>query len=144
MILAGNLQSYRQISMQTAPPGQLVLMLYDGALRFLAAADQGFDLEDPLDRNLAIHNNIRKVQDILRELVVTLNLEAGGEVAENLRDLYVYFGERHQESNLKKEREGLVEVVERLTVIRDAWSEMLGNLNHDQEGAVAAFAEAEG
>ena len=144
MILAGNLQSYRQISMQTAPPTQLVLMLYDGALRFLAAADQGFDLEDPLDRNLAIHNNIRKVQDILRELVVTLNLEAGGEVAENLRDLYVYFGERLQESNLKKEREGLVEVVERLTVIRDAWSKMLGNLNHDQEGVVAAFAEAEG
>ena len=119
------LKSYRQISLETAPPGNLVLMLYDGALRFLGQARAGFDLEDPLERNQTIHNNVVKTQNILEELGITLNLEAGGELAETLRDLYLYMGGRLMESNFNKDPEGIDEVLERLSVIRDAWATML-------------------
>ena len=82
--------SYRQVATKTATPGQLVLMLFDGALRFLDKALVGFDLDDPLDSNLAINNNILKAQEILRELNMSLNMEKGGEFAATMRRLYIY------------------------------------------------------
>jgi len=84
-------QSYRQVATKTATPGQLVLMLFDGALRFLDRAMVGFDLDDPLDSNLAINNNILKAQEIIRELNMSLNLDKGGEFAVTMRRLYNYY-----------------------------------------------------
>lgn len=75
--------SYRQVATKTATPGQLVLMLFDGALRFLDKALVGFDLDDPLDSNLAINNNILKAQEILRELNMSLNMEKVGRVRDH-------------------------------------------------------------
>jgi len=118
-------QSYRQVATKTATPGQLVLMLFDGALRFLDRALVGFDLDDPLDSNLAINNNILKAQEIIRELNMSLNLEQGGEFALTMRRLYTYYDLQLSQSNLRKESEGVQLVIRLLTVIRDAWAEML-------------------
>ena len=117
--------SYRQIATQTAPPGQLVLMLYEGAIRFLNRALAGFAKEDPAEYHETIHNNIQRAQDIVNELNASLNLEAGGELAVNLRRLYLYLDWRLMQSNLKKEPAGIEEAIRRLTVLRDAWSAML-------------------
>lgn len=116
---------YRQIATQTAPPGQLVLMLFDGAIKFLERALQGFDLEDPAECNEAINNNIMRAQAIIEELDRSLNLAEGGEFSANMRRLYTYLDRRLMESNLRKEQGGLREVVDRLSVIRDAWRQML-------------------
>lgn len=118
-------QSYRQVATKTATPGQLVLMLFDGALRFLDRAMVGFSLDDPLDSNLAINNNILKAQEIIRELNMSLNLEQGGEFALTMRRLYTYYDLQLSQSNLRKESEGVQLVIRLLTVIRDAWAEML-------------------
>ena len=118
-------QSYRQVATQTAPPGQLVLMLYDGAIRFLERARQGFQYEDPLEFNLTINNNLLKAQAIISELNLSLNMEEGKECAANFRRLYNYLDRRLQESNQYKQETGIVEVIGRLTVLRDAWAEML-------------------
>ncbi|MCE2827612.1 MAG: flagellar export chaperone FliS [Verrucomicrobium sp.] len=118
-------QSYRQVATKTAPPGQLVLMLFDGALRFLDRAMVGFDLDDPLDSNLAINNNILKAQEIIRELNMSLNLDKGGEFAVTMRRLYNYYDLQLSQSNLRKDAEGVKLVIRLLTVIRDAWAEML-------------------
>ncbi len=118
-------QSYRQVATKTATPGQLVLMLFDGALRFLDKALVGFDLDDPLDSNLAINNNILKAQEIIRELNVSLNLELGGEFASTMRRLYNYYDLQLAQSNLKKDPEGVRLVIRLLSVIRGAWAEML-------------------
>jgi flagellar protein FliS len=118
-------QSYRQIAIQTASPGQLVLMLFDGAIRFLERARLGFEAEDPLEFNQTIHNNVVRAQDIIAELNLSLNLELGGEFALTLRRLYDYMDRRLHESNCSKKPAGILEVLERLTVLRDAWSEML-------------------
>ena len=127
--------SYRQVATRTAPPGQLVLMLYEGAIRFLDRALLGFGLDDPAESNEAISNNLLRAQEIIHELNLSLNTQAGGEVAANLRRLYEYFDRRLLESNLKKEPEGIQEVSRHLAVLRDAWATML----RGQVGSDASF-----
>lgn len=118
-------KSYRQVATQTASPGQLVLMLYDGAVRFLERALEGFSKDDPAECNETINNNILRAQDILHELNAALNLEAGGELAATLRQLYQYLDWRLTQSNIRKEKAGIEEAIRRLTILRDAWATML-------------------
>ena len=118
-------QSYRQVATRTASPGQLVLMLYEGAIRFLERAQAGFRLEDPVEFNTTINNNILRAQDIIRELDFSLNVEQGGELAIQLRRLYDYFDRILLEANLRKDPKGVGEVIQRITDLRDAWATML-------------------
>src|SRR5579859_7633559 len=109
----------------TAPPGQIILMLYDGALRFLQRALSGFENADPAQLNMAVHNNLQRAREIIRELDCALNLEQGGELAETLHRLYDYFEHRILSSNVKKQRAGIEEVIRHLNVLRNAWAAML-------------------
>jgi flagellar secretion chaperone FliS len=127
MHVANPWKSYRQIATQTAPPGQLVLMLYEAAIRALERALPGFACDDPAESNTLIHNNLQRAQEIIRELNHALNMEQGGECALTLRKLYNYFERRLWESNLKKTPEGVSEVIEHLNGLRDAWATMLKN-----------------
>jgi len=122
-------KSYRQITTLTAPPGQMILMLYEGALMSLERSLPGFSHADPAEANMAIHNNLQRAQEIIHELNRALNMDQGGEFASTLRRLYDYFDRRLQESNLRKEQTGVREVIRHLTVLRDAWATMLQNQN---------------
>jgi flagellar protein FliS len=133
-------QSYRQIATQTAPPGQLVLMLYDGAIRFLERALTGFGSTDPGERNMTINNNLQRAVDIVRELNFCLDTEAGGQLAQTLRGLYDYMERRLMESNFKKRRTGVDEVLVHLRELRDAWATMLANQGQPQLEATAQAA----
>src|SRR5882757_11442329 len=115
-------QYYRKVAMQTATPGQLVLMLYEGAIRFLERSLDGFSHTDPLEFNQTVNNNVLRAQDIIREMNVTLNMEQGGEIAQNFRRLYDYLERRLHEGNLQKKKEPIEEVVTRLRVLRDSWA----------------------
>lgn len=126
-------QSYRQVATRTASPGQLVLMLYEGAIRFLGQAQAGFQLEDPVEYNTTINNNILRAQDIIRELDFSLNVAEGGELALQLRRLYDYFDRVLLEANLRKDPKGIGEVIERISVLRDAWATMLSQQNNSTE-----------
>lgn len=131
-------QSYQKVSTHTASPGRLVLMLYEGAIRFLERALEGFQLEDPLEFNLTIHNNVQRAQQILDELNQSLDLQNGGDLATTLRGLYLYLDGRLTESNMRKQPAGIEETLMRLRVLRDAWSEMLqkqGTIDASAEGA---------
>lgn len=118
-------QSYRQVATQTASPGQLVLLLYNGIIRFLEQARLGFGLDDPKEFNEAINNNIQRAQAIIHEMDQSLNMAEGGEFAARMRSLYDYFDRCLQESNMHKTEKGIVEVLKHVTILRDAWSEML-------------------
>lgn len=118
-------KSYRQTATLTAPPGQIVLMLYDGAIRFLERALTGFACSDPAELNMTVHNNLHRASEVIRELDFALDLERGGELAATLHRLYEYFQRRIQASNLRKERPGIQEVIQHLEVLRDAWATML-------------------
>lgn len=136
---AANLwKSYRQVATQTAPPGQLILMLFDGALRHLERGLSGFACKDPAEANMTIHNNFQRALDIVRELNRAVNMEQGGECAGTFRQLYDYFERKIVESNVKKQPNGAQEVVKHLTVLRDAWAAMLGGQRMPPEEMAAA------
>jgi flagellar protein FliS len=124
-------KSYRQVATQTASPGQLVLLLYNGIIRFLDQAKLGFGYDDPKEFNEAINNNIQRAQAIVNEMNQALNMSEGGEFAQRLRGLYDYFDRRLHESNIQKTQDGMDEVLKHVTILRDAWAEML------QQGAGA-------
>lgn len=119
------LKSYQTIATHTASRGQLVVMLYDGAIRFLEKALEGFKYTDPLEFNLTINNNILRARDIILELNNSLNLADGGELAATLRRLYFWMNGQLLQSNARKTPDGIHDTIQRLTVLRDAWREML-------------------
>ena len=119
-------RTYRANSILTASPGQLVLMLFDGALKSLAVARAA--CEDPAGdprRFEIIHTQLSKAQRIIAELQGTLNMEAGGEFARTMYRLYDYYDRRLMEANLKKQAAPIAEVERLLGEVRSAWAEML-------------------
>lgn len=100
-------------------------MLFEGAIRSLDRAEGGFAIDDPAEANQTIHNNIQRTQEILHELNMALDVENGGELAKTLRALYEYMDRRLLESNTSKTTNGVVEARRHLTVLREAWSQML-------------------
>ena len=133
-------KSYRETATLTAPPGQIVLMLFEGAIRSLERSLPGFTNSDPAESNMIIHNNLQRAQDIIRELNGALNMEQGGEFAANMRRLYDYLERRIWESNLKKNSTGVGESIRHLTVLRDAWATMLNNQGAAPEARPALVA----
>lgn len=121
-------RAYQNQSILTASPGQLVLLMYDGALRFMAQARAGFALDADNPRRIEVINTaLLRTQAILNEMRANLNMEAGGEVAENLDRLYDYHLRRLMQSNLRKDEAPLIEVEGLVRTLRDAWAEMLRN-----------------
>lgn len=126
MVAQDYARTYRANAVLTASPGQLVLMLYDGALRSLALAKEAFD-RPPEDcrRFEVINTQLLKAQAILSELQGTLNHEAGGEFARNMHRLYDYYIRRLMEANFQKSVDPVIEVERLLKDVRDGWAEML-------------------
>jgi flagellar protein FliS len=133
MTSAYSLRSYQSVATQTAPPGQLVLMLYEGAIRFLERSLTGFQRQDPAEFHETINNNILRAQEILTHLNTALDLEQGGELALTLRRLYHYMDHQLTHSNIQKCPRGIQDTIARLSTLRDAWKEMLNQRNHRPE-----------
>jgi len=126
MLAQGYARTYRANAVLTASPGQLVLMLYDGALKSLALAREAFAQPAENPRRIAVINEqLLKAQSILNELQSGLNLAAGGEFAATLQRLYDYHNRRLFEANLRKREEPVIEVEKLLLELREAWARML-------------------
>ena len=126
-------RTYQTQSILTASPGQLVLMMYDGALRFLAEARAGFAQPDRTPKRIeTINNALRRAQSVIAELRCRLDHEAGGEVAANLDRLYDYYNRQLFLANIKKEEDPVIEIEGLIRVLRDAWAEMLGKLGGER------------
>jgi flagellar protein FliS len=125
-------RSYKAQSIQTASPGKLVLMLFDGALRFMAAATRAFDEDDFTKRNEDINNNLIRAQNIVTELQSSLDMSVPGDLPGTLYRLYDYVLHQLQQANLKKIVEPIGEGEKTINELREAWAEMLTqNPDHD-------------
>ena len=116
---------YQTLAANTAPPGHLVLMLFDGALRFMDLAVAGFVEEERPDRMAVIHTNLIKAQKILSELQTTLDLEKGGEFAARMFALYDYLIGQLRDATFKKDPEPVKVAGHLLAQIREVWAQML-------------------
>lgn len=110
---------YRQTQAQTASPGELVVMLYRGAARFVASAIDSIETRDIQ----AAHNNLVRAQAVISELLDTLDVERGGDLARNLAQIYVYLNSRLIEANRRKDAAPAREVANLLRELLPAWEE---------------------
>lgn len=109
-------EQYRQTAVETASPERLIIMLYDGAVKFISQAKISMNEGNIEETNKALF----KTQDIISELMIGLNMEAG-EIAQNLYNLYDYFQRRLVEANTKKDAGILDEVLGHLLELRETW-----------------------
>jgi flagellar protein FliS len=111
-------RAYTESSVLTAPPGRLVVMLYDGAIRFLAqaaAAMRAGQLERCRDR-------MRRAEAIIDELNLSLDMSYG-QIPEGLRSLYLFCKRQLRQANLAGQPDGIDQVVRLLRDLRDGWEE---------------------
>lgn len=108
-------EKYRQSSVQTSTPAQLVIMLYDGAIRFVRTAMDGLSKQDYEKTNL----NFGKAQSIVSELMSTLDYSY--EISKNLYSLYEYTNYLLIEANIRKSPEKAEEAIGYLTELRETW-----------------------
>jgi flagellar protein FliS len=126
MLAQGYARTYRSNAVLTASPGQLVLMLFDGALKALAIARDAMSRpENDMRRIEVVNHQLQKAQAILSELQGGLNFESGGEVAKTLDRLYDYYNRRLFEANMRKQIDPVIEVEKMLGELRSGWAEML-------------------
>jgi flagellar secretion chaperone FliS len=117
---ASHSAAYRQQSILTATPGQLVVMLYDGCLRFLHQAAHAMRGGDMAESNV----RLIRAEAIIDELHATLDLEQGGVVASRLQGIYVFCNRHLLEARSAQEPEMIEKVSELLAELRDAWAQI--------------------
>jgi flagellar protein FliS len=115
-------QAYKESAILTAPPERLVVMLYDGIRRFLFQATVAMR-EGNIEQS---NNRMQRAEAIIDELNNTLDMDAGGEIASNLRSLYL-FSKRHlMQARVKRSPEMIEEVSKILDNVGDAWRQIAG------------------
>lgn len=110
-------QAYQKNKYETASPHKLILMLYQGALQYAEKACHAIESGNVAEANRLI----QKAQEILSELLACLSLEQGGEIAKNLRNLYMYMMDLLIRANIRKDAGSLREMIELLQPIKDSW-----------------------
>ncbi|MHC5059831.1 MAG: flagellar export chaperone FliS [Planctomycetota bacterium] len=111
------LDVYKQTAVTTQNKGRLIVMLYDGAIRFLRQAIQEIHAKDYAAKG----RSIGKAQDVIIELNCVLDMEAGGEIAENLRGLYNFMNRHLSQANVKCDVHMLQEVIDLLEELNQGW-----------------------
>ena len=112
--------TYRQVEVNGSNKLQLVVMLYDGAIRFLGDAKACLEKKNARGNRVAVNRALA----ILGELQSTLNVAEGGEIAQNLDNLYTYMSARILDANLKGNAAGFDESIRLLRILNSAWTEI--------------------
>ncbi len=127
------LNAYRQTRVKTAGQGRLIVMLYDEAIKQLDHAGQ--ELKKSESKLDTVHNCIVKTQDIITELMASLDFEKGGDIAQNLYNLYMFFNQQLMEANIQKKPENLKEIRNLMSELREAWSSIEGKAAAPEKSA---------
>jgi flagellar protein FliS len=131
------LRSYKETQIKTATPGKLVVMLYDGAVKYLSLALEALNSRHhSYDR---VSEQLIRTQDIITELMVSLDFERGGDIARSLFNLYMWMNRQLLDGNIRKDTAPLESVRAVLRELRYAWAETA-----DKAGAEAPARNAGG
>ena len=109
--------AYKKASVNTLDQNKLIIMLYDGAIKNANFAVQYMESGE-IEK---VHDSLIKTKNIVTELLATLNMEQGGEIAKNLKSLYSYMFSLLIEANMEKKSEPVLTVIDLLKELRGAW-----------------------
>jgi flagellar secretion chaperone FliS len=108
---------YKMTQVNTADQGKLILMMYDGAIRFVEIAKTKLTENDVAGKGIYI----TKAEGIISELMASLNMESGGEIAVSLEKLYVFMNKQLRIANVNKDTKPLDAVISLLATVREGW-----------------------
>ena len=109
--------AYKKASVNTLDQNKLIIMLYDGAIK-----NANFAVEYMKSGEIEkVHDSLIKTKNIVTELLATLNMDHGGEIAKNLKSLYSYMFSLLIEANMEKKSEPVLNVIDLLKELRGAW-----------------------
>jgi len=108
---------YKEHAINTQSKGRLIVMLYDGAIKFMNLAIKELEAGDYAAKS----EHIARAQDIINELNAVLDIDAGGEIASNLRKLYCFMMRRLSEANTRKDPAMIREVIELMEELNSSW-----------------------
>ncbi|MEZ0574891.1 flagellar export chaperone FliS [Halodesulfovibrio aestuarii] len=114
-------QAYFSTQVSTTSQGQLLIMLYEGCLKFLNQAKTSIEEKDVAKKGMLI----TRAMDIINELDSSLNTEAGGEIAKNLHELYYFCNTRLLKANLLMDTTCIDEVIKIIDGVRDAYAQII-------------------
>ena len=114
----GYQNAYRQAAVSTMDQNKLIVMLYDGAIRHTKLALKHMS-EGDIEK---VHNSLVKSKNIISELMASLNMEKGGEIATNLQTLYSFMFGQLIEANMNKDSKPAETVLTLLLQLREAWA----------------------
>jgi flagellar protein FliS len=112
--------TYRQHAVQGATPVGLVVMLYDGAIGALQRAMAAIDAQD-IEKKVA---HLNRALSIMAQLEGTLDFERGGEVAQTLKNFYVYARSRALQASIQNSKEMLAALAQQFSTLREAWDQV--------------------
>ena len=124
----GNYQNaYKKASVNTLDQTKLIIMLYDGAIK-----NASFAVEHMKSGQIEkVHDCLIKTKNIVPELMATLNMDRGGDIANNLQSLYSYMFSQLIEANMNKKTEPVVIVIDLLKELRAAWTQINSKKKND-------------
>jgi len=121
--------TYQEIAVQTSSPTKLVVMLYEGAIRFLGQSVTAIESKD-IDTK---RQSIDRAMAVIQHLQSTLDRDRGGDVAAELDRLYIYITSKVLEGSTKLQTEPIEEAIKLLNVLLSGWEEIV---KKEQENAV--------
>jgi flagellar protein FliS len=125
-------KEYKNVQIQTANQGKLLIMLYEGCIKFLRLAKKSLE-----ENNYEMSNTyISKAQNIISELTVNLDRENGGIIAENLAKLYDFMNRQLIQANVKKTVEPIEAVEELMTGLLEAWEQIINKKKITQNTSI--------
>jgi flagellar protein FliS len=113
---------YKENAVGTQSKGRLIVMLYDGAIKFMHLAIKELEAGHYAEKG----RYIIKAQDIINELNAVLDMDAGGEIASNLRGLYMFMIKRLTEANTMKDPRLIREVIGLMEELNQGWKAVTG------------------
>ncbi len=122
-------KQYKQVQVKTANNKKLLIMLYQGCIKFLRIAKKAIQEEDMENAN----EYLKKSQAIIDELRYTLDMEKGGEISNNLYQLYSFMYSELISANINKEIEPIENVEEMMLELLDSWKEIINNPSKNKE-----------
>jgi len=121
---------YKQMSVKTANRGQLLIMLYETAIKNVKKASEAIERKDIPAKGMAIG----KAHDIINELANTLDFEVGGDIARNLERLYNFMTETLVKANLENDKQQLETVQKLMETLLSGWREAVKQVNQSTGG----------
>ncbi len=111
------LQAYQDVAITTQNNGRIIVLLYDGAIKFLKLAVKAINDGDMETKGLYIN----KATAIIDELNTVLDMEAGEDIAANLRRLYIFMNQHLFLANIEKSPQRINEVITLLDELNQGW-----------------------